>query len=288
MKFRKTPGPGPHVELFISNAQKYLGYTAENLGRNIFGAKVGYDSQPWSGAFIDVVARESDLNFPSFVYSAAGLAECIRSGAISRAPQPGDVAIFNFSSNVGHAASAFSMPHCGIVTDVQEFESTGRFITIEGNTEGGTKHLTKDGVHQKIRHVTDVVIFCRPAFGKKTGSRKTFYERLAQLLDAARTRVTIDEMKEIDEAARAPKLLKINGEVKHGDRNKRIEVIQLALATVTDLRGAEPGKWDSVTAAACSRFQRKIGRTGSDVTGLPDDGTLRRLAKESGIFKIEN
>ncbi len=288
MKFRKTPGPGPHVELFISNAQKYLGYTAENLGRNMFGAKVGYDSQPWSGAFIDVVARESDLNFPSFVYSAAGLAECIRSGAISRVPQPGDIALFNFSSNVGHAASAFSMPHCGIVTDVQEFASTGRFITVEGNIDGGTKHLTKDGVHQKIRHVTDVVIFCRPAFGKKTGSRKTFYERLMQLIDAARTRVTLDEMKEIEEAARAPKLLKINGEVKHGDRNKRIEVIQLALAVVTDLRGAEPGKWDSVTAAACSRFQRKIGRTGSDVTGLPDDGTLRRLAKESGIFKIEN
>lgn len=288
MKFRKTPATNPHVELFISNAQKYLGYSAENLGRNIFGQKVGYDSQPWSGAFIDVVARESDLNIPSFVYSAAGLAECVRTGAISRAPQPGDIAIFNFSSIVGHAASAFSMPHCGIVTDVQEFESTGRFITIEGNTDGPTKHLTKDGVHQKIRHVTDVVLFCRPAFGKKNGSGKTFYERLAQLLDAARTRVTIDELKEIDEAARAPKLLKINGEVKHGDRNKRIEVIQLALATVTDLRGAEPGKWDSVTAAACSRFQRKIGRTGSDVTGLPDDGTLRRLAKESGIFKIEN
>ena len=287
MKFKKTPGPGPHVELFISNAQKYLGYTAELLGRNMFGQKVGYEAAPWSGAFIDVVARESDLNIPSFVYSAAGLAESIRAGAISRAPQPGDIAIYNFSSNVGHAASAFSMPHCGIVTDVQEFESTGRFITIEGNTEGGTKHLTKDGVHQKIRHVTDVILFCRPAFGKKDGSGKTFYERLMQLLDAARTRVTLDEVKEIEEAARAPKVLRLNGEIKHGDRNKRIELIQLALAVVTDLRGCEPGKWDSVTAAACSRFQRNIGRTGSDVTGLPDQGTLQRLSKESGIFTLE-
>ena len=287
MKFRKTPGPEPHVELFISNAQKYLGYSAELLGRNMFGSKVGYDAAPWSGAFIDVVARESDLNIPSFVYSAAGLAECIRSGAIARAPQPGDIAIFNFSSNVGHAASAFSMPHCGIVTDVQEFASTGRFITVEGNTEGGTKHLIKDGVHQKIRHVTDVLLFCRPAFGKKTGSRKTFYERFAQLLDAARTKVTVDELKEIDAAARAPKVLRLNGEVRYGDRNKKIELIQLALAVVTDLRGCEPGKWDSVTAAACSRFQRNIGRTGSDVTGLPDQGTLQRLSKESGIFTID-
>lgn len=287
MKFRKSPATDPHVELFISNAQKYLGYNAENLGRNMFGAKVGYDSQPWSGAFIDVVARESDLNFPSFVYSAAGLAECVRTGAISRVPEVGDIVLFNFSSIVGHAASSFSMPHCGIVTDVQEFESTGRFITIEGNIDGPTKHLTKDGVHQKIRHVTDVLLFCRPTFGKKTG-RKTFYERLVQLIDAARTRVTIDELKEIEEAARSPKLLRINGEIKHGDRNRKIEVIQLALAVVTDLRGAEPGKWDSVTAAACSRFQRNIGRTGSDVTGLPDMGTLQRLSKESGIFTIDD
>jgi hypothetical protein len=287
MKFKKTPGPGPHVELFISNAQKYLGYTAELLGRTIFGQKVGYDAGPWSGAFIDVVARESDLNFPSFVYSAAGLAECIRTGNISRAPQPGDIAIFNFSSMTGHAASAFSMPHCGIVTDVQEFASTGRFITVEGNTDGSTKHLTKDGVHQKIRHVTDVVIFCRPAFGKKTGSGKTFYERLAQLLDAARTRMTTEELREIEDAARTPKVLRLNGEVRYGDRNKKIELIQLALAVVTDLRGCEPGKWDGATAAACSRFQRNIGRTGSDVTGLPDAGTLQRLAKESGIFVVE-
>jgi hypothetical protein len=254
----------------------------------MFGQKVGYDAGPWSGAFIDVVARESDLNIPSFVYSAAGLAECIRTGSISRAPEIGDIAIFNFSSMTGHAASAFSMPHCGIVTDVQEFTKTGRFITIEGNTEGGSKHLTKDGVHQKIRNVTDVVIFCRPAFGKKTGSRLTFYERLAELLDAARTRMTVAELQEIRMAASAPKVLRINGEVKYGDRNKRIELIQLALAVVTDLRGCEPGKWDATTAAACSRFQRNIGRTGSDVTGLPDDGTLRRLAKESGIFLIED
>jgi hypothetical protein len=100
--------------------------------------------------------------------------------------------------------------------------------------------------------------------------------------------MTVDEMREIQQAASAPKLLKINGEIKHGDRNKRIELIQLALAVVTDLRGCEPGKWDSATAAACCRFQRNIGRTGSDVTGLPDDGTLKRLAKDSGIFVIED
>jgi hypothetical protein len=289
MRFKKTPGPHPHVELFIATAQKYLGYSSELLGRNMFGQKVGYDSGPWSGAFIDVVAREASVNIPSFVYSAAGLAECIRTGAISRAPKPGDVVLFNFSSNVGPAAAAFGMPHCGIVTDVQEFTKTGRFITIEGNTEGVSTFTKKDGVHQKIRHVTDVLIFCRPAFSSKTDpSRRTFYERLIQLLDPARTKMTGKELTEIQEAARAPSVLNINNEIKHGDRNKRIELIQLALATVTDLRGCEPGKWDSVTAAACARFQRNIGLTGSDVTGLPDPGTLNRLSKDSGVFKFDS
>ena len=289
MRFKKTQGPGPHVELFISTAQRYLGYSSEILGRNMFGQKVGYDTGPWSGAFIDVVARESQVNIPSFVYSAAGLAECIRSGAISRAPKPGDIAIYNFSSTSGHEPDPFGPPHCGIVTDVQEFTKSGRFVTVEGNTEGASTFTKKDGVHQKIRHVTDVVIFCRPAFSNgKIRSRSTFYERLMKLTDPARTRITGDELIEIQDAARAPSVLKLNGEIRHGDRNKRIETIQLALATVTDLRGCEPGKWDAITAAACARFQRNIGRTGSDVTGLPDPGTLKRLSKDSGVFRLDS
>ena len=289
MRFKKTPGPGPHVELFITNAQRYLGYSSEMLGRNMFGQKVGYDTGPWSGAFIDVVARESQVNIPSFVYSAAGLAECIRSGAISRAPKVGDIAIYNFSSISGHEPDPFGMPHCGIVTDVQEFTKSGRFVTVEGNTGGPGQLSTKDGVHQKIRHVTDVLIFCRPAFSNgKIGSRKTFYERLMDLFDSARTRMTVAEMEELKAAASAPSILRLNGEIRYGDRNKRIELIQLALATVTDLRGCEPGKWDAITGAACARFQRNIGRTGSDVTGLPDIGTLNRLSKETRIFKLED
>lgn len=277
------------MELFVTNAQKYLGYSSEMLGRNMFGQKVGYDSGPWSGAFIDVVARESQVNIPSFVYSAAGLAQCIRSGAISRAPKVGDIAIYNFSSISGYEPDPFGMPHCGIVTDVQEFMKSGRFVTVEGNTGGPGQLSTKDGVHQKIRHVTDVLIFCRPAFTNgKIGSRSTFYERLMKLIDPARTRITGDEIKELEKAASAPSILRLNGEIRYGDRNKRIELIQLALATVTDLRGCEPGKWDAITGAACARFQRNIGRTGSDVTGLPDIGTLKRLSKDSRIFKLED
>lgn len=285
--FRKKPATPPAATRFIQSAQQYLGYTAEQVGRNIFGEKVGYNSQPWAGAFVDVCAREAGLALPSFVYTPAALAEFIRQGNFSRKPQPGSIAIYNFSSDTGHAASAFSMPHCGIVTDVREFDSTGRFIAIEGNTEGVTTYTKKDGVHQKVRTVNDVVVFCTPKFeGPAAG--KTFNERLIKLLDRGRTTFDGEELKAIDEAASLPSILRINNEIKHGSRNRSIETIQLALATVTDLRGCELGKWDSVTAAACSRYQRSVGYVGRDVDGLPDLNTLKRLSRETGLFRLED
>jgi len=283
MKLRKKSDLDPVLQLFIKSAQQYLGYTAEQIGRNTFGEKVGYNSQPWAGAFIDVCAREAGLELSSFVYTPAALAEFIRQGNFSRVPRPGSIAIYNFSSDTGHAASAFGMPHCGIVTDVREFQETGRFATIEGNTEGSNSHQKRDGVYQKIRSINDVVIFCHPQL--KTAA--TFNERLIKLLDRGRTTFNGEDLKAIDAAASAPSLVRINGEIKYGSRNKDVEVIQLALATVTDIRGAEPGRWDSITTAACSRYQRSIGFVGRDVSGLPDVNTLKRLARETGLFKLD-
>jgi hypothetical protein len=288
MRFRKDKKTPAAVELFIKSAQRHLGYVVDLGGRNMFGQKVGYDAQPWSGAFVDVVARDAGLKLPSFVYTPAALAEFIRQGNFSREARPGSVAIYNFSSNVGHAADLFAMPHCGIVTDVREFSETGRFITIEGNTEGSTTHTKKDGVHQKIRSINEVLVFCHPKFddGSRAG-RQTFNERLIKILDRGRTRYESSDLVELEQAARDPQLLTINKEIRPGDRNRKIEVIQLALATVTDLRGAEPGKWDTITAAACARYQTMIGYVGKDATGLPDVNTLRRLARDTGLFKLD-
>lgn len=286
---RRDQDASAAAELFIDTARSYLGYQSELLGRNIFGSRVGYDSTSWAGAFIDVVAREAGLQLPSFTYTPAALAEFIRSGNFSRDPRPGDIAIFNFASGTGYDGKPFDQPHCGIVVDVREFAATGKLLTIEGNTTGSGAHQQKDGVHQRIRTINDVVVFCRPRFnGDRRAGRQTFNERLLQLLDRGRTTFNGEDLQQIEKAASAPKVLRLNGEVRYGDRNKRVELIQLALATVTDLRGAEPGKWDQVTAAACSRFQRNIGRVGSDVTGLPDLQTLQRLSKETGLFVLES
>ena len=283
MKFRKDQQTPAALELFIKSAQRHLGYTAEQLGRNMFGEKVGYNAQPWGGAFVDVCARDAGLKIPSFTYTAAALAEFIRSGNFSRVPQTGDIAVFNFSSNVGHAADAFGMPHCGIVTDVREFSSSGRFVTIEGNTFGASAHQNKDGVYQKVRNINDVLVFCQP----NGAARQTFNEWLMKTLDRGRTKFDGSDVAAIEEAASAVQSLKLEKGIKHGDRNRKIEIIQLALATVTDLRGAQGGKWDSVTAAACARYQRMIGYVGDDADGLPDVNTLKRLARDTGMFTLD-
>jgi len=276
------------LELFLATARKYIGYQSELLGRNAFGAKVGYDSGPWSGAFIDVVAREAGLKLPSFTYTPAGLAEFIKAGNISRTPKPGDIAIFNFSSTglQGPAASAFQMPAAGIVSDVRELRTNGRFLTIEGNSTGMSNYQDKDGVHQRVRHLTDVVLFCRPEEFSGPGMR-----RILQLLTNLGKKLRGQlpdrlEAKYLEELTSQQETVRLRN-FKPGTRNKSIEIVQIALSQVTDLQGAERGKWDAASAAACARFQRNIGRTGPDASGVLDIATLDRLSKETGLFKLE-
>jgi hypothetical protein len=277
--FRKKQAPGAVAALLVKTAQKYLGYTSDLGGKNIFGQKVGYDSQPWAGSFVEVCLREAGLKGPSFVYTPAALADYIRSGNFSREPRPGSIALFNFSSNTGHAADQFGMMHCGVVTDIREFEASGRFITVEGNVEGTTTFSKRDGVHQRVRSINDVVIFCHPAAAGKSNG-------LLKLLDRGRTKFNGEDMKDIAAIAADPKPLELKTAVRPGDRNKKIEVIQLALALVTDIRGAELGKWCPITIAACSRYQRTMGYVGKDVNGLPGAAVLNRLSKDTGLFSL--
>lgn len=275
------------LELFLATARKYIGYQSELLGRNAFGNRVGYDSQPWAGAFIDVVAREAGVQIPSFTYTPAALAEFLRSGNVSRTPRPGDIAIFNFPSvsNQGPAASAFHMPAAGIVTDVRELRTNGRFLTIEGNSTGMSNYQDKDGVHQRVRHLTDVVIFCRPEEFQARSIR-----RLLQLLTKLGKKLRGQlpdklELSGLEELTSKQETVRLRN-FKPGTRNRSIEIIQLALSQVTDLQGAERGKWDAASTAACARFQRNIGRTGLEATGTLDIPTLQSLSQVTGLFKV--
>ena len=186
---------------------------------------------------------------------------------------------FNFSS----AASAFGMPHCGIVTDVREYATTGKFLSVEGNIDNGHPRYEfdyRDGVYQRVRHQTDVLMFARvaPQLPDKL---------LTNIAKMFRGRRTLIESQQIQEAAKEQ--LKVEPEmIKPTKRNKQIEIVQLALATVVDLKDVKRGYWDFTTMNAFARYQRNIGYVGDDADGIPNIHSLQRLARDTGLFQVKD
>jgi len=269
---------------FIQAAKNYLGYVAGPMLRNQFGERVGYNSQPWAGAFIDVVARECGLQLPSCVQTASGLAELINNGLMRSRPLPGDLVFFAFPSE--NAASAFAMPHVGIVIDTREYKSTGRFLTIEGNSRPANAKYGQDtdGVHQRVRYQGDVLAYIRPKFnGGLSGLHPV--QLLIKLITKLSSKTARLEATAFEEAARVPKDVS-TAALKPGLRNRSIEVVQLALGVTVNLKSATPGTWDAATANAFARYQRRIGYVGTAASGNVDRVTLQRLAAETGLFQV--
>lgn len=267
------------ASLLVRIAKSHIGFQAGAGSRSTFGEAVGYNSQPWAGSFVDVCAREAGLQIPACVQTASAIAEFLRNGQVQSRPLPGDIVFFNFSS----AASAFGMPHCGIVTDVREYATTGKFLTVEGNIDNGHPRYEfdyKDGVYQRVRHQTDVLMFARvaPQLPDKL---------LTNIAKMFRGRRTLIESQQIQEAAKEQ--LKVEPEmIKPTKRNKQIEVVQLALATVVDLKDVKRGYWDFTTMNAFSRYQRNIGYVGDDADGIPNVHSLQRLARDTGLFQVKD
>jgi hypothetical protein len=276
--FRKTLAA--RAARFTSTASAYLGYQAGPLLKNQFSERVGYNSQPWAGAFVDVVARESGLQLPSFVYTGTALAELARNGLIRSTPLPGDVVFFNFSSE--NSGSPFGMPHVGIVVDTREYHTTGRFLTVEGNVRPANPRYGQDtdGVHQRVRYDGDVIAYARVTNGSGLHPGKLLTKLIAKLSSMARL-----EAQAFEEAAREQKSV-ITAAIKPGLRNRQIETVQLALAMTVGLKSATPGTWDAATANAMARYQRRLGYVGTDAAGVANRATLLRLASDTGLFQV--
>lgn len=267
---------------FTETASAYIGYQAGPLLRNQFSERVGYDSQPWAGAFIDVVGRESGLHLPSFVYTGTALAELVRNGLIRSTPLPGDVVFFNFASENG--GTPFGMLHVGIVVDTREYVTTGKFLTVEGNVRPANPKYGQDtdGVHQRVRHHGDVLAFARVTTGRTQRPGQLLTKLIAKLSPTARL-----EAAAFEEAAREQKTV-VTAALKPGLRNRQIETVQLALGVTVGLKSATPGIWDAATVNAMARYQRSLGYVGTDASGTPDRSTLQRLAADTGLFQVED
>jgi len=240
-------------ERFLETATQHLGYTARAGMQSIYGGTVGYQGNIWSGAFVDVVARETGLRIPACVYSPAGLAEFIYQRRWHARPKAGDIVFLTFPTDEN-----FGMPHLGIVTGVDEWQRHGRIETIEGQVASGLAKGSQlnDGVYRRVRYRHEVLGFGRPDFrpapqgGTETAGTPI---RLAHL--------------------------------QTGKRHASVELVQRALALRTGLHNVT-GKVDGETVAAFARWQRSVGYI--DGHGRFDLPSLQRLGRETGLFSIDS
>ena len=242
---------------FLQVADGYVGYTARPGMRSTFGATVGYPGRVWSGAFIDVAAREAGLELPACVYSPAALSEFMRRRRWHQRPEPGDIAFFAFPTLDG---SDVSMPHVGIVTGTARTGGPdgSLFTTVEGQVaaQGGGPGET---VARVTRSLADVIAFGRPDFNVRP--------RTGQPTE---TVVTATDL-----------------------RNRRPRAVQLVHRALMVAIGGRARELATPTGerAWLARWQRTCGFVGRDATGdLAAPGSfpaITRLGQETGLFRTE-
>lgn len=254
-------GQGSRAKLyaFLEEAARHLGYRSQAGRVSTYGERNGYSGQPWSGSFIDYVAKVTDVDIPSCVYPPVAAAHFLRTGRLFMNPKPGDVVFFNFSTG-----AHFEMPHVGIVTDVTGVTFNGSFKTIEGNIDSGLAKGPQDrnGIFERTRYLTDVLGFGRPDF--------------------SRNRLKVEDQDPQRAGSNQVNLARVLSFKPCRD----VELIQLALAEEVGLRNAKRGTYDAQTKSAFANFQRKIGYVGDDATGLPDLNSLKALAAKTKIFSV--
>lgn len=243
---------------FVSAARTHCGYRASPGGRNDYAARVGYDSTgvPWSGAFIDCVARDAGVVLPACVYTPNGLAEFIHQRRWRDTPLPGDIVFYSFPIDV-----PFGMPHCGIVSDVSDWRRASLFSAIEAGVSAGLPRSPKnnDGIHEMVRWRYDALGFGRPNFKCRPASGLN----------------TVDGRPVVLESQVLP-----------GKRHKTIVHVQNALTLTCNLKGHKPGHFDEPTRKAYARWQRMIGVVSTEADGIPNSSTLNRLGRTTGLFTL--
>jgi hypothetical protein len=127
-----------------------------------FARSVGYESEPWSGAFVESVFRECNVlvhpsSRPSFVSPVDALLWFERRARVFRKPKRGDVVFF---SNGSTTASVLSV---GFVTGVPGRRGDGAVLAVCGGASSGLPRGPQDadGVYVRFVFASEVVGFGR-------------------------------------------------------------------------------------------------------------------------------
>jgi hypothetical protein len=208
--------------------------------------------------FIDWVAREVGLPLYPHVFTTVALGHYVTDGRLHGLPKRGDIVFFQTST-----VSDFGSPHVGIVTDTKRFSLDGTFECVEAMIDSGQPKggVDVNGVFKRVRHKLDVVGFGRPRFSNPVARLK------------GETDIVTDSLLRVSPA-----------QVKPGIRHKHVEVVQLALASTTGVRGLPRGHFDGRTRASFSSFQRSLGIPASRANGIPDFASLDALGKKTNLF----
>lgn len=265
MKLFKARSGDAARSLFISTAESFVGLTVPNLNAVPFTQAIGKPGTTWNGVFVDYCAVKAGLGreIPSHMSTASALGTFVKSHQIFDRPAPGDIVYFEASTDIG--------PRVGIVTDVSNWEKYGMFQCVEAQTASGLPRgdNIENGIFKRTRYKYEAITFARPNFARA----------INELTDAA----------EGDPDAASKDLTKPlvkSFTWRPGLKHPDVAVVQLALSTINDLKGVPRGEWDGRSQAAFANFQRRIGYTPLEATGIPDGKSLNELAKRTGLFRL--
>ena len=234
----------------VEAAERQVGYHAQPQKRNGFSPRT-YDGREWNGAFVQRVLRdafgtEPEVNFTSTV---TALGFYTRANRLYRKPTVGSVVFFNFATD---ALEWDRQPHIGVVSSVGP---NGVFRTIEGQTLSGKPQGIQlaDGVHERVRHGSDVIGFVRPE--PRTVNPITGVE---------------------------PSTVKMSYFESNGKTVARaVTTVQTALNRVNRAFTFNRGKRDGVFRSALGVYARETGTV--ENRGEITEPVLKRLADETGF-----
>lgn len=259
MKSQRRAERTETINRVLDGARSHMGYrwNPATSTDNYFLHTVGYPTyKSWDGAFLDVVLRQAGVSgpdMPAHINTASAIEFYIRNGLTVRDPANGDI-WFSTDGRVG------------LVTDAGTWKADRTFRSIEAQVNSGLPRAAKerDGVFERNRDSTEVLVFARPV-----------YEKLRHLNQAKPTSTRQPLIKPSNFVNGSPKM------------SSSTEILQLALERHPglNLQQAIRGKFDMKMRRAIMRLQLHYGYLPEDATGLPDEPTLDRLARESGLFR---
>lgn len=273
-----------------------------------------YRSASWCAIFVSWVARHAGVPtsvIPNHAYTPTGWNWFKSRGLAVSDPRPGDI-LYVFYPRMGRIG------HVGIV----ERRDGNYVITIEGNTNTNGSSQG-NGVYRLRRRITSNLRFARPRYaGTATKPPKAGGKSVAQMAsevvagkhgnghDSRRRSLGVDaatyakvraevnrratgkpaatstptvSLSKLIEAARKDGARKQGGTTPGAAASVKLVEQALMKEGLLNRKWASDGSFGTITVAAYSSWQRRLGYRGRDADGIPGRASLEKLGAKYGF-----